>query len=144
MYNMNKYFIEYPKHRLYACYDGKDSYLNLIINHCDNEYLFVQLVCGTSKIIEAVEKVLKLRNENDALYSVICMILDKFVMESNKDQIGEFKYAILSEKDRDKNIKIDDYPCIYICTNDYYYDMYVGKMLYNRIKKKLPLIYFDF
>ena len=144
MYNMNKYFIEYPKHRLYACYDGKDSYLNLIINHCDNEYLFVQFVYGTSKIIEAVEKVLKLRNENDALYSVICIILNKFVMESNKDEKGEFKYAILSEKDRDKNIKIDDYPCIYICTNDYYYDMYVGKMLYNRIKKKLPLIYFDF
>lgn len=87
---------------------------------------------------------LKLRNENDALYSVICIILNKFVMESNKDEKGEFKYAILSEKDRDKNIKIDDYPCIYICTNDYYYDMYVGKMLYNRIKKKLPLIYFDF
>ena len=84
MYNMNKYFIEYPKHKFYICYDGKDSYLNLIINHCNNEYVFVQFVYETSKISEAVKKVLKLRNENDALYCVICMIIEKFVTESKK------------------------------------------------------------
>lgn len=78
---MNKYFIEYPKHRLFVCYDGENSYLNLMINHCDNEYVFNQYVYGSSKIIEAVKKVLKLREENDALYLVICMILDKFMIE---------------------------------------------------------------
>ena len=77
------------------------------------------------------------------MYSVICMIIDKFVMESKNDENGEFKYIILPEKERDKNIKIEDYPSIYICINDYYYDTYVGMMLYNIIKKKLPLIYFN-
>ena len=34
-----------------------------------------------------------------------------------------------------KKIKLDDYPSIYICTNEYYYDTYPGIMLYNRLKK---------
>ena len=116
--------------------------LNLIINHFDNEYVFAQFPYGTSKISEAVKKVLKLRNEYDALYLVICMILDQFVTEHCKDEKGEFEYIILPEKVRNKNIKIDDYPCLSICTNDSYYDIYAGKMLYNRLKKKGPLIYF--
>ena len=58
MYNMNKYFIEYPKQRLFVCYDGKYSYLNLLINHCDNEYIFVQFVYGSIKICDAVRKYL--------------------------------------------------------------------------------------
>ena len=103
MYDMDKYFIECPKRKLYVRYHGTDSYLNLIINHRVNEYVFVEFVYGTSKISEAVRKVLKLRNENDALYSVICMIIDKFVMESKKDENGEFKYIILPEKEREKN-----------------------------------------
>ena len=40
------------------------------------------------------------------MYSVICMIIDKFVTESKKDEKGEFEYTILPEKDRDKTIKI--------------------------------------
>ena len=143
MYNMNKLFIEYPKQKLDVCYDGVDSYLNLIINHFDNGYVFVQFPYGTSKISEAVKKVLKLRNEYDTLYLVICMILDQFVTEHCKDEKGEFEYIILPEKLRNKIIKIDDYPCIYICTNDSYYDIYAGKMLYNGLKKKRPLTYFQ-
>ena len=109
MYNMNKYFIEYPKHRLYVCYDGTDSYLNLIINHCDNEYVFVQFLYGTCKISKAVRKVLKLGEENNALFLVTCMIMDEFLNESKTGKGGEFKYTILPEKDKDKNIKIKYY-----------------------------------
>ena len=78
------------------------------------------------------------------MYSVICTIIDKFVTESKKDEKGEFEYTILPEKDRDKTIKIEYYPSIHICTNDNYYDTYAGMMLYNRLKNKLPLIYFNF
>ena len=106
-----------------------------MINHCDKEYVFVQFVYGTIKICEAVRKVLKLRNEGDTLYLVICMILDQFLKESNKDKKGEFRYSILPERDRDKDIKIEDYPCIYICTNEYYYDTYPGMLLFNRLKR---------
>ena len=104
--------------------------------------MFVHFPYGTSKISEAVKKVLKLRNEYDALYLVICMILDQFVTKHCKDEKGEFEYIILPEKLINKIIKIDDYPCISTCTNDSYYDIYAGKILHNRLKKKRPLIYF--
>ena len=58
MYNINKYFIEYPKHMLFVYYDGKNSYLNLIIKHCDNEYVFVRFVYRNIKIIESIKKYL--------------------------------------------------------------------------------------
>ena len=57
---MNNYSSEYPKHNLSVCFDGEDSYLDLIVNH-SNEYVFVQFVYGSSKISEAVKKVPKLR-----------------------------------------------------------------------------------
>ena len=135
MYNMNKYFIEYPKQRLFVCYDGKYSYLNLLINHCDNEYVFVQFVYGNIKICDAVRNLLKLRTKGDAWYLVTCMILDQFMKRLDKEEKGEFRYLILSEKDRDKCVRIEDCPCIYICTNDYYYDAYPGIMLFNRLKR---------
>ena len=141
---MNKYSIEYPKHKLSVRLDGEDNYLNLIINHYRNEYVFVQFVYGSSKISEAAKKVPKLREENDALYLVICMIIDKFVTESKKNELSEFKNTILPEKGKDKNNRIEDYPSIYVCTNNNYYNTSAGIMLYNRIKKKLPLIYFNF
>ena len=53
----------------------------------------------------------------------------------DKEEKGEFRYSILSEKDRDKYVRIEDYPCIYICTNGYYYDTYPGIMLFNRLKR---------
>ena len=143
-YNINKYFIEYPKHQLFVCYNGEDSYLNLIINHCDNEYVFVKCIYGSSKICEAVKKELKLREKDDALYSVICMIVNQFVMEVEKGEKDEFKYTLLPEKDKYRKIRIEDYPSIWICTNDNYYDTYAGIILYNRIKTKLPVAYFDF
>ena len=140
---MNNYSSEYPKHNLSVCFDGEDSYLDLIVNH-SNEYVFVQFVYGSSKISEAVKKVPKLREENDALYLVICMIIDKFVTESKKNELSEFKNTILPEKGKDKNNRIEDYPSIYVCTNNNYYNTSAGIMLCNRIKKKLPLIYFNF
>ena len=141
---MNKYFIEYPKHKLFVCYDGKNSYLNMIINHCDNEYVFMQFVYRNIKIVESVKKMIKLREKNDALYSLICMIIDRFVVDSRICEKGEFRHAVLPEKNIDKNGKIEYYPRIHICTNDYYYDTYPGKILYNRLKKGLPLIHFNF
>ena len=141
---MNKYFIEYPKHKLFVCYDGKNSYLNMIINHCDNEYVFMQFVYRNIKIVESVKKMIKLREKNDALYSLICMIIDRFVVDSRICEKGEFRYAVLPEKNIDKNGKIEYNPRIHICTNDYYYDTYPGKILYNRLKKGLPLIHFNF
>ena len=57
---MNNCSIEYPKHKLSVCFDGEVSYLDLIVNHCHNEYVFVQFVYGSSKISEAVKKVPKL------------------------------------------------------------------------------------
>ena len=44
-----------------------------------------------------------------------------------------------------KIIRKKEYPSIHIFTDDYYYDRtYAGKMIYNIIKKKLLVIYFNF
>ena len=41
---MNKYFIEYPKKKIYTCFDGEDGFVNLKFKHNDKEYLFVEFV----------------------------------------------------------------------------------------------------
>ena len=53
----------------------------------------------------AFKRVLKLKDENSALKTVLCLIADKFNSESRKDKKGEFKYTILPEKDRNLNLK---------------------------------------
>ena len=77
--------------------------------------------------------------------TVLCLIVDKFNSETRKDQKGELKYTILPEKDRHLNFEKEDYPSIHIFTDDKYYDnTYSGKMMYNRLKKKLPVVCFEF
>ena len=51
---MNKYFIEYPKKQIYICFDGKDSFISLKLEHKSIECLFVQLVIGNNKIDNAL------------------------------------------------------------------------------------------
>ena len=73
------------------------------------------------------------------------MIIEKFNSEPRKDEQGEFKYIILPEKDKDLKFEKEKYPSIHIFTDDRYYDStYPGKMIYNRLKKKLPVFYFNF
>ena len=64
-------------------------------------------------------------------------------MEPKKHRKGEFKYTILPEQDNDLKIRIKNYPTIRTYTNDDYYYTYVGMMIYNRMKKKLQVIYFN-
>ena len=67
------------------------------------------------------------------------MIIDQFTLDPKKDEKGEFKYTLLPE--HDKNLNFERFPSIHIFTGDEYYDqVYSGKMIYNRIKKKLPVI----
>ena len=145
VYNVKKYFIEYPKNHMYICFDGVDGFVNLRFKHNDNEYLFVEFVPKNCRLISAFKRVLKLNDRSSALKSVLCMIIDKFNSESKKDEQGEFKYTILHEKDKDLKFEKEKYPSIHIFTDDKYHDnTYPGKMIYNRLKKKLPLVYFSF
>ena len=73
------------------------------------------------------------------------MIIDQFNADPKKDKKGEFKYSILPEKDRHLKFEEEKYPSIHIFTDGQYYDhTYSGMMVYSRIRKKLPVIYFNF
>ena len=94
-----------------------------------------------SEIYDGVKKLLKLKDKNSLLYLIFCLIIDNFNLHSKKYDIGEFKYTLLSDKDL--IFKKREHLNFNICNDDCYYDTtYSGKMMYNRLKKKLPVIYF--
>ena len=142
---MNKYFIEYPKNHIYVFFDGLDSFVNFKFKHNGNEYLFVEFVPNNFRLFNAFKRVRKLKDDNGALNSMLGMIIDKLNLEPNRDKKGEFKFTILPEKDRDLKLEKENYPRIHIFADDKYYDnKYSGKMMYNRLEKKLPVVCFEF
>ena len=145
MYNMNKYFIEYPNTQTYVCFDGCDGYVNLLFKHNDKEYLFVEYVHKNEGLVCALKNALKLKDKNNSLNLLLCMILDQFNSEPKKDYTGEFKFTILPEKNKNVGLFKVDYPSIHIFTDDRYYNnTYPGNMMFNRLKKKLAMINFNF
>ena len=56
------------------------------------------LFLESNRLFNAFKRVLKLKEENIASKTVLCLIADKFNSESRKDEKGEFKYTILPEK----------------------------------------------
>ena len=130
---------------MYVCFDGLDGFVNFKFKHNDNEYLFVEFFPRNHRLFNAFKRVLKLKDENSALKTVLCMIIDKFNLETRKDEKCEFKYTILPEKDKDLNFEKEDYPSIHVFTDDKYHDnTYSGKMMYNRLKEKSPVVCFEF
>ena len=130
---------------MYVCFDGLDGFVNFKFKHNDNEYLFVEFVPRNHRLFNAFKRELKLKDENSALKTVLCMIIDKFNLETRKDEKCEFKYTILPEKDKDLNFEKEDYPSIHVFTDDKYHDnTYSGKMMYNRLKEKSPVVCFEF
>ena len=116
-------------------------FINLKFDYNDNEYLFIHLIRKNSEIYDGVKKRLKSKDKNNVLYLIFCMIIDNFNLHSIKYDSSEFKYTLISDKDL--NFKKREHPNINICNDDCYYDTtYSGKMMYNRLKKKLPVIYF--
>ena len=86
MYNMNKYFIGYHEKQLYVCFDGKHSYLNLIIKHKDNAYLYADVVHENNKMNNAFKRMFKLKDKSSSLYFVFCMIINQFNSDPKKDK----------------------------------------------------------
>ena len=139
------YFIEYPKHKLFVCYDGCDSDVNLLFKYNDGEYLLVEYVYENRGLVSAFKKLFELKDKNNSLNLVLCIILDQFDKDSNKNKKREFGFVILPERDRHLKFDKKKYPCIHIFTNDRYNNnTYAGKMITNRLKKKLPIVYLNF
>ena len=119
--------------------------MNLKFEHKNSEYLFVHLVFGDNKIDNALKRVFKLKDRSNDLYLVLCKIIDQFDLDPKKNEKSEFVYVMLPERDKDLKCKKEKYSSIHIFTDDKYYDRtYPGKMIYNKIRKKLPVIYFNF
>ena len=143
MYNMNKYFIEDLKKQIDVCFDGEDGFFNLKFDYNGNEYLFVEIVPKNNRLLSTFKRALKLKDKNNALYSLLCMIIDQFNIDPEKYERGEFKYTLLPE--HDKNLNFGRFSSIHIFTGNEYYDqVYSGKMVFNRMKKKLLVISFNF
>ena len=144
-YNMSKYFIEYLKKQIYICFNGDVNCVNLRFKHNDCEYLFVHLVSGKNKIDNALKRTFKLKDKSSDLYLLVTMIMNQFNKDLKKCENNEFIYIILPESDKDLKLKNKDYPSIHIFTDNKYYDnTYPGKMIYNRLEKKLTVIYLNF
>ena len=137
---MKKYFIEYPKNHMYVCFDGRDGYVSFKI-----EYLFVEFVSRNKRLLSAFKRVLKLKDKSSGLNTVICMIIDQFEREPKRSEHGEFKYVIMPDKNEAVINENEVFPCIHIFTGDEYYEnTYCGEMMFNKLKKKLPMIGIDF
>ena len=74
------------------------------------------------------------------MYSTFSMVIDNYNLHSREYDYGEFRYTLSLGKDL--NFKKREYSNISICNDGRYYSTYSGKMIYNRLKKKLPVIYF--
>ena len=77
--NMSKYFIEYANHNLSICCDGLCSYINLVLGHHDNKYLFVQFFYSKSKMFCGIKQVIELKNSGISFHEVVNMIVDKYI-----------------------------------------------------------------
>ena len=66
-------------------------------------------------------------------------------MDPMKGAKDEFIYIILPESDKYLKLIKKHYPSIHIFTDYRYYDnTYTDKMIYNRLKEKLPIVYLNF
>ena len=137
---MNKYFIEYPKNQLYTCFDARDMFINLRFDHNDNEHLFIHIICKNNEIYDGVKKLTKLKDKKSALYLTFSMVIDNYILHSREYDYGEFRYALSLGKDL--NFKKREYPNISVCNDGRYYSTYSDTIIYNRLRKKLPVIYF--
>ena len=99
----------------------------------------------TVDFFNAFKRLLKLKDEKSTLNSILCMVIGKLNSEPKKDSKGEFKFIILPEKDWDLKFEKENYPSIHIFTDDKYYDnTYSGRIMYNSLRKKLPVVFFEF
>ena len=79
------------------------------------------------------------------MYLLLSKIISQFDIEPKEHEMKEFIYIILPESDKDLKFRKEKYPSIHIFTDNKYYDRtYACMMIYSRLKKKLPVIYFNF
>ena len=70
------------------------------LNINDQEYFFVEYVHKNRQLVKFFKKILKLKDKNNSLNLMLCMILDQFDKDPNKNKKGEFQHAILPQRDR--------------------------------------------
>ena len=100
---------------------------------------------GNNKRDDALKRIFKLKDKSSDLYLLLSKIISQFNIEPKEHEKKEFIYIILPESDKDLKFRKEKYPSIHIFTDNKYYDRtYACMMIYSRLKKKLPVIYFNF
>ena len=119
--NMN--CVDYNKHGLFICVDNIFCYISLVIKKSDR-YIYVEFMYPKVEINNAIKKVIRLKDRDSVLHDTITPIIDKPLNTSFlKDK---FVYYLLSDDFHEKIMGDEDYPVIYVCISNTYYNTFAN------------------
>ena len=128
MINMN--CVDYNKHGLFVYLDDIFCYINLVIKKSDR-YIYVEFMYAKVEINGAVKKVISLK------IKTITPIIDTLLNTSFlKDK---FVYYLLSDELHEKIMGDEDYPVIYVCISNTYYNTFSNNAFVDILK--IPYIH---
>lgn len=136
---MCEYLIGYPQKVLYILDHHYYVYINFISTQYDQSYLIFQTF-HRSKLISFVPLLLELRNKNSRIYSELVYAIDEFDKGKNK-YIASLESTIDILKNN--GIEHKDVFSIELC-EDFYYEIYDGKLMLGIIKDQFPILTFNF
>ena len=122
--------VDYNKHGLFVYLDDIFCYINLVIKKSDR-YIYVEFMYAKVEINGAVKKVISLK------IKTITPIIDTLLNTSFlKDK---FVYYLLSDELHEKIMGDEDYPVIYVCISNTYYNTFSNNAFVDILK--IPYIH---
>ena len=126
--------VDYNKHGLFVYLDDIFCYINLVIKKSDR-YIYVEFMYPKVEINGAVKKVISLKIKTitpiiDTLFNT-SFLKDKFV------------YYLLSDELHEKIMSDEDYPVIYVCISNTYYNTFSNNAFVDILKIPYIYIYID-
>ena len=117
--------VDYNKHGLFVYLDDIFCYINLVIRKSDR-YIYVEFMYPKVEINGAVKKVISLKIKTitpiiDTLFNT-SFLKDKFV------------YYLLSDELHEKIMGDEDYPVIYVCISNTYYNTFSNNAFVDILK----------
>ena len=128
--------VDYNKHGLFVYLDDIFCYINLVIKKSDR-YIYVEFMYPKVEINSAIKNAISLKDKDSVLHDTITPIIDKILNTSSlKDK---FVYYLLSDELHEKIMCDEDYPVIYVCISNTYYNTFSNNSFVDILK--IPYIY---
>ena len=112
--------VDYNKHDLFVCIDDIFCYINLLIKKISDRYIYIEFMYPKVEINNAIKKVISLKDKDSVLHNTIAPIIDKIL--NTPFLKDKFVYFMLQDEWHEKMMGDEDYPGIYICINNTYYN----------------------